>query len=177
VIFSTLFFLIEYNGILSGKNLIESIISSIYEIAGARGFGYSLSDLTNCASKTTLLISSLFGAGPFSTAGGFTLLIFVWAYSLYIKKPYYQKDLLVIRKLMKNLILYTLLTFGSLLIIRLIVDNSFSTTEIIFDQWYLFSCSKITYFSAMTTSVSLIKALTIISGRLGFVIACYLTLR
>ena len=73
LISGTLLFLIsEYNGILSGMNLIDKILNSFFNSVSARTAGFSSVDLSNitCGSYLTLIFLMIVGGSPGGTAGG-----------------------------------------------------------------------------------------------------------
>ncbi len=72
---SLLFWLMEKDQLLSGKNITESAIAAVYEVSAARGFGVSIFDEGKTEPLTSFVSMAL--AGPFSNGGGLTLLILV----------------------------------------------------------------------------------------------------
>ncbi len=75
VISSLLYWLMEKDRLLSGKNITESAIAAVYEVSAARGFGVSIFDAGKTEPFTSFVSMAL--TGPFSNGGGLTLLIFV----------------------------------------------------------------------------------------------------
>ena len=173
---SGLFFFYEQNNALESKNLIESIITSVYEVSTSRGFGYSITNGVNQLSELILLLTRMVAAGPFSTGGGLTLITILWVYS-FLSKREASNELIQVNHIAKNLIVYGIIAFGIFTSMRYATDESAKYPGILYDQWMLFSTN--TYNSNQESSwlVDMAKGLTIISGRLGFVVACYLTLR
>jgi hypothetical protein len=72
---SLLYWLMEKDRLLSGKNITESAIAAVYEVSSVRGFGVSIFDEGKTEPLTSVVSMAL--AGPFSNGGGLTLLIFV----------------------------------------------------------------------------------------------------
>ena len=176
LISSGLFFFYEKNYAFEDKNLTEAIITSIYEISSSRGFGYSIVGNISNPSGIVLILTSLVAGGPFSTGGGITLISLVWMYSYFIKKESQSLHLNIVNQIAHTLIAYSIITFAIFTTTRYIIyDNAFQ--ELLYEQWMLFSTNKYIISPSSSWVSELIKGATIISGRIGFVIACYLTLR
>ncbi|MDZ7605769.1 MAG: hypothetical protein U5K79_09320 [Cyclobacteriaceae bacterium] len=81
ILSSLLYWSMEKERLLAGKNITESAIATVYEVSALRGFGVSLFD----EAKTEPLASfvSVAFAGPFSNGGGLTLLVFVALASIF----------------------------------------------------------------------------------------------
>ncbi len=172
---SIAFYFIELKDFLAGKNLMESVIASIFEISSARGFGFYLADNTS-ASVLKSLISAI-GSGPFSTGGGLTLLSLIWIYSSIWKHSAKSIHFILTNSILKNLIIYSLITFSIPTTLLLIIDSDTSVYSIFVNQFELFTTNRLTITTSSILFIDLIKGTTIIAGRIGFITACYLTLR
>ena len=128
------------------------------------------------SSGIVLIVTSVFSAGPFATGGSITLLSLVWIYSIITKKDGQSDHLNIIVKIARKLIVYSIFTFGILTSYKYIVgDKAFQ--YLLNDQWMLFSTKMYIMKSSSSWISDILTGATIISGRIGFVIACYLTLR
>ena len=199
ILFSCIFFFIESNNYLEEKNLMESIIASIYEISRARGFGLYLADNVEYKFTSVLkILVSIFGAGPFSTGGGLTLLSLIWFYSLLWKNPAYRtgrhdKSLprrppasetgqagmhfKIANSLAKNLIIYSLITFCIPTLLLFVIDSESTVYSSLMSQLELYSTNLFMIKPSTDWMTGLIKGFTIIAGRIGFMVACFITLR
>lgn len=176
LISSGLFFFYEKNHVLEDKNLTEAIITSVFEISSSRGFGYSIVENISNSSGIVLFITSIVSAGPFSTGGGITLLSLAWIYSIIVKKEGQSDHLSIINQIASNLIVYSIFAFVILTTSRYIIDDK-ASQELLNEQWMLFSTNTHIMSSSSSWISDILKGATIISGRIGFIIACFLTLR
>ena len=185
ILFSCIFYFIESNAYLKEKNIIESVIASIYEITSARGFGFYLADNVqyNFTSAIKLFVATV-GAGPFSTGGGLTLFSLVWMYSLVwklrgISLPRRQAgmDFIIANSIAKNLIIYSLVAFSIPTFLLFIIDSESTAYNSFMSQLELFTTNRMVLKASSDLTVDLIKSFTVIAGRIGFVIACFITLR
>jgi len=176
--FSVIFYYLENNNYLAEKNFIESSIASVYKISNARGFGLFLSENTELTSSSIVkLLFSFFGAGPFSTGGGLTLLCLVWSYSLFAKGKSLNSHKKLSIMLTKNLLIYSLISFNLLTILLIINDPGEKIWNVIKDQWVVFSTNQLIIDMSANWSGNLLIGFTSIAGRMGFVIAGFITLR
>ncbi len=178
IIGSGAFYLMESNYFLKEKNIVESVIASVYEISSARGFGSSLSENHfGIGSKILRWFVSLIGSGPFSTGGGFTLLALVWIYSIIWKNYLNSTNTGIAKLISKKLIIYSIITFGSIFIIRLFINPNLSIPFLFSEQWQLFSTQQLKITDAYSLGENIAVGLTLIAGRIGFILACFLTLK
>ena len=192
ILFSCIFFFIESNNYLEEKNLLDSIIASIYEITSTRGFGFNLAE--NVEFKFTSALKSLVsivGAGPFSTGGGLTLLSLMWIYSLLWKNHEKSSPRLpptgeagqagmhfrLTISLAKNLIIYSMITFSIPTLILFVIDSESTVYNSLMNQLELYTTNRFTIKASTDWIISLIRDFTIVAGRIGFVMACFITLR
>jgi hypothetical protein len=178
VIGSCAFYILESGHLLKEKNIIESVIASIYEISTARGFGSSLSENDlNLGSKLLHWFVSLIGSGPFSTGGGLTLLTIIWIYSLIWKNHKNPINIRIASSIVKTLFIYSIITFCLLFIIRLFINGDTPFHGLFVEQTKLFTTHHLMINEAYGWGESLVIGLTLIAGRIGFILACYLTLK
>ena len=176
-IFSLLFFFWEQQVALASRNLMEGLIASIAEVSSYRGFGYQFVENTSIGSKSILFIANLFGSGPFTTGGGFTLLIFPGLIYLLSSKNK-DKDLRRSYLLSKNLVIYTIASFTIVAIATYFVQDNHEAYDMIYRQWLMFSSNRFLWNEAAITNLhSIIDIITIMLGRISLVFACFLTLR
>lgn len=172
---SIAFYLIELNNFLAGKNFMESVIASIFEISSARGFGFYLTENTSTSVLKSLI--SAIGSGSFSTGGGLTLLSLMWIYSLIWKHSAKSTHFILTNSILKNLVIYSLITFIIPTSLLLIIDSDTTVYNTFISQFELFTTNHLTITASSNWFIDLIKGITIIAGRIGFIIACYLTFR
>jgi hypothetical protein len=175
---SGIFYYLENSNYLAKKNIIESSIASVYEISSARGFGFFLSEnIESTSSSIVKLLVSIFGAGPFSTGGGLTLLILVWIYVFFVKRSTREPHVKLSTMMTKNLLIYSLLCFSLLTILLLIADPGEKVLNVVKDQWFIFSTNELQINMSSNWISNLLKGLTSIAGRIGFLITGLITLR
>lgn len=75
VVSSMLYWMLEKEQLLVGKNITESAIATVYEVSVLRGFGVSMFEERNSEPLASAI--SMVLAGPFSNGSGLTLLVFV----------------------------------------------------------------------------------------------------
>lgn len=169
------FYFIEFNNFLAGKNLMESVIASIFEISSTRGFGFYLTENTSSSVLKSLI--SLIGSGPFSTGGGLTLLGLMWIYSITRKGSTKSIHFTLTNSIIKNFLIYSFFTFSITTTILLIIDSDTTVYNTFINQFELFTTNRLTITTSANLPIDLIKGITIITGRIGFIMACFLTLR
>lgn len=172
---SASFYFIESGNFLAGKNLIESVIASVYEISSARGFGFYLTD-SSVTSVLKLLVSAV-GSSPFSPGGGLTLLSLMWIYSSIWNTSINSSHIIIANSIIKNLITYSVITFSIPTILLLIIDSDATAYTTLISQFELFSTNHLWITTSSNWLIDLIKGSTLIAGRIGFVTACYLTIK
>ncbi|NJN24779.1 MAG: hypothetical protein HC819_01690 [Cyclobacteriaceae bacterium] len=171
-----LFYIIESNSLLKDKNIVESALASLYEISAARGFGHFLSDISPGHTGTSVLIAiSVFGAGSFGTGGGASLLLIVLFFSFIIKSK--NKEVYTAYRLMGWFIGYSAIIFILLLILSWLHQDGSSRVMPLLEQWLRFANIRSVAFQGSGWYENLLAALTILAGRIGFVVAGSLTLR
>lgn len=177
-LFSCILFFTESNDLLMENNLMESIIASIYEITSTRGFGYYLTGNAEIGFNSILkLLVSAIGSGPFSTGGGLTLLSLVWVYTLLWNNHANSLHFRIANSIAKNLIIYSLIAFSFPTILLFILDTESTVFNLFINQLELFNANRLMIISSSNWYIDLIKSSTIIAGRIGFVVACFITLR
>ena len=155
---------------------MEQVIASIYEISSTRGFGYFLAENYELPRSAFLkLLVSVIGAGPFSSGGGFTLLILAWAYTVTKKHIRAFRDMKVNIRLIKNLLFYNLICYGFLSVLLMLINPDENLWIILKDQWLLFSTNQFNIESTTNEISDLLKGITGITGRIGFLVTSYLT--
>ena len=178
ILFSCILFFIESDNYLKEKNLMESIIASIYEITSARGFGFFLvENVENKFTSAVKLFVSTVGSGPFSTGGGLTLLSLVWVYSLLWKNHEKSMHLLIANSVVKNLIIYSLIAFSIPTLLLFVIDSESTVSNLFINQLQLFNANRLLVTSSSNWYIDLIKSFTIMAGRIGFIVACFITLK
>ncbi len=171
------YYLIESNQLLKEANIVESVFASIYEMCSSRGFGFSLFQNQYYGSTNYLRNAvSIFGGGPFSTAGGITVLIFTGFILIFYKKGQRSGNLKTAISLAKNLLYYHLIGFSILYISMLLTGSEFPWNIIFTNQIAAFTNTSIHIISSNNME-NLIQTITVIIGRVGFIIPCFLTLR
>lgn len=173
IVFSGIFYLNEKKGVLSELNLVESIIASAFETSSARGFGYSLYNYSNVSFNSFV---TLFGAGPFSTGGGFTLLSLAAIFSVFVKRHLRYFEWICLKKLSKNLFIYL---FISICIFSLvyIALSGFANPDINkFDLWLILSTNQMEIPANAPWYIHLFISIMNITGRMSFIVASYITL-
>ena len=171
IVFSGIFYILESGSILQDKNIVESIIASAFEITSYRGLGETLF-VSNYS--TLKYITSIFGSGPFSTGGGFTMIFFLWLYAAISGKKL-STELDIFYRIGKNLLVYTLISFGVLAILFLLFHNS-SPAELGL-LWSVFTTNRLPNSGANLWSSDILLSLTNALGRIGFIVACFLALK
>lgn len=175
---SGIFYVIESNGFLSDKNIIESVIASIYEISSARAFGNSLSETIDSPGSNALkLFISAIGSGPFSTGGGLTLLSLYWIFSLVTTKDQKSIHSKISNSVFKYLLIYSIIIFCLPTIYMIVLKYQSNTVDLLLDQANLFVSNHSIVDSDSDWSVILAKSITNISGRVGFILVCFITLK
>lgn len=165
-VLSALYFFMEHDQLLAGKNITEMAIASTYEITSARGFGVSL--FPTGGSTTALLknIAATLLAGPFSLGGGLTLLVFSPILFLKSKNPELVSVLLV----NKNLLIITAISILVGLLGVLLVLNT--AHEII----PLFTCSNSYIATDPSIGSTIIISIIMITGNTALPVAAYAVL-
>ena len=172
---SLLFFINEQNAAFTDKNLMESIIGSIFEVNSSRGFGYYLYENCGSTSEVILIITNMLGSGPFSTGGGLTILFFpALLYLLSGKNHKYGPNLKLSYILVKNLVLYSILVFAFVTVAKYFLDDSHHILNILHNQWMMFSSNTVSWKGSGNLS-SMVDVATITFGRISFIVACYMT--
>ena len=172
--FSTVFYFNEKNGVLSGLNITESVIASIFEISSSRGFGYTLFSESN---DNLNALVTFFGAAPFSTGGGFTLLILVSIMVFFMKKYLKSMDWTILAKIGRNLFFYLFISFC---FIALVYLGIFGFSFLRFpgtDLWLTLSSNQISMLPDSHWFFDLFISTVNIIGRLSFIIICFITLK
>ncbi len=176
-VFSAIHFFSRYGGNLSDINIMESTIASIYNVSSLRGFGYYLNENSRVESSVILnLLASMFGSGPFSTGGGLTTLSLIWAFSLPWKNNNNFSQITIVNSIAKNLLIYCLIAFTIPTILLIVLDSDTSTFNLIINQFWLFFNNHLSIASSSSSwAVDIIKSITIMAGRISFVVACFIT--
>ena len=172
LIFSCHFYIHEKGALLGDFQLIDSIIASIYETSSARGFGYSLFN-----SLQINEIVALFGAGTFTTGGGFTLVIIMPILSFFMKNHLKSMDWEIIAKLAKNLIIYFLISLCVASLIFLLIKNTTDSQYSFSKLMNTLNTNQLSVSHSISGSNSLFLGIVNIIGRLSFVVACIITLK
>lgn len=174
---SFLFYMLESNYALKETNIMEAVFASIYEICAFRGFGFSLFDLSELSTTYYLgTFISILGGGPFSTAGGLTVLIFTGFMFLFYKKEKRSASQNTAISLSKNLLYYHLIWFNILFVLMLLIKSELSWQSTFLSQIAAFTTTHLDY-TASGGGHQLIQITTVIFGRVGFIVACFLTVR
>jgi trk system potassium uptake protein TrkH len=178
IIASIAFYFLELNNFLGDKNLMEAVIASFYEISSARGFGFYLADQVELKFTTVLkILVSFFGSGPFSTGGGISLLGLVWLFSLIWKRNTKSAHIVISKSIVIYFLYYTLITFGIFTFLLILFDSESTIYALLIGQLELFTSNHITLPSSSNGPVDLIRGATLFAGRIGFIAACFLTLK
>jgi len=175
-LFSLIHFFQNYGNPLNEINIMESIITSIYNVASFRGFGFYLQENSNIEDSLVInLFVVIFGSGPFSTGGGLTLLCLLWMFTVLWKNNNISQ-IATFNLIAKNLIIYNTITFSTLTIMLLIAESGALSSKLILNQCWLFFNNNL-LISPSTWQAELIKSFTIIAGRISFIVACFMTLK
>jgi hypothetical protein len=176
---SLLFFIEEQQFGLKNINLMEALIASTMEVCSARGFGFHLVEDIGNSSKVILLFANTFGAGPFSTGGGMSLLVIpALAYLIMQKKYYGNRNLQRSYLLVKYLAIYSIAILLLVTIAMYSLNENHKIYEVLYRQWMIFSSNRFIWSEEATEYWSNIAdATTIIAGRISFIVACFLTLK
>ena len=158
---------------------MEALIASTMEVCSARGFGFHLVEDIGNSSKVILLFANTFGAGPFSTGGGMSLLVIpALAYLIMQKKYYGNRNLQRSYLLVKYLAIYSIAILLLVTIAMYSLNENHKIYEVLYRQWMIFSSNRFIWSEEATEYWSNIAdATTMIAGRISFIVACFLTLK
>jgi len=161
---SLLYWFMEKDRLLAGKNITESAIATVYEVSTIRGFGVSLFNPDKTEPLTSFVSMAL--AGPFSNGGGLTLLIFV-AFAYLFKSSRKAAEIRIGGRILWKLSIISgiILTFASFSILL----GAISLTQII----PAFTGNSITISPDITWGASLWLSLLMFTGKLAFVMAAF----
>ncbi len=155
------------------KNMIETIIATIFQVSSARSFGFSI---TPADHSWVRMIVSIFGAGPFSTGGGITLLSIAFLVGLLTKKGPKSMDFKMLSAILKRLMVYSLVSFIILTSLLWFAKSEISFAKIFMDQLDTFTILDLHTNSHSNTEIVLV-GFTNLAGRIGFIVVCFLTLK
>ncbi len=170
------YYVFESNHLLKDKIIIESAFGSIYEVCAARGFGFPLFENSGYGITQHLKTAiSIFGGGPFSTAGGLTIMVFAGLMSTFIKKKNRTANINIAISLSKNLLYYYIICFIFFFISNRIIISDYSGGSTLYNQIAAFTNTGI-YQSSSNEMDKYFQVLAVIAGRIGFIVASILTL-
>ena len=171
------YYIIESHRLLLESNLIESVFASIYEICSSRGFGLSLFENSEYGTTNNLRTAiSILGGGPFSTACGLTVMMFAGFILIFQKKDQKTAVHKTAISLSKNLLYYQVICFSLLYISMLLTGSEISWLNTLNNQLSAFTNTSLNY-APSNGAEKFIQIGTVIFGRVGFIMACFLTLR
>lgn len=166
-------FLLTQKSILSDKNILESMAIGLTEATAARGFGMHISGATETGlSSISYYILAFTGSGPFTTAGGTSLLGLLFIYGIFKKKSSLPGNIHTGYLITRNWIIVTLESLPILWLLNYTFSLAITSNEL--HDIYL--TNNMAGGSAENFSSLAIKTLTNITGRLSFILACFMTL-
>lgn len=176
-IFSTIQFLSITEDNFNEVKIIELVIASVYHVSSLRGFGfyYQGGATINDYSLIDLFIT-IFGSGPFSTGGGLTLLTMTCGFIFLWRNKSKNKHFDTIFSITKNLLFYCIIAFSIPTLLILVIDSDTKFSNILLDQFWLFFNNHLSI-TPSNWEIDLVKSFTLIAGRIGFIVACYMTLK
>jgi hypothetical protein len=158
--------------LLADKNILESLSFVLMKGISARGFGYDFIHQPNNSFDTANLAFTLFGAGPFSTGGGASLLFFLFLYQFIFIKKQLSIQITISFKIIKVWLIIGIIFLTFAFIITMMGQGN--TT--IFDLVYLYTNHHVELVSEENRLSGFIKTITMIAGRLSFITACIIVI-
>jgi len=164
VLSSILYWFMEKDRLLAGKNITESAIATVYEVSTIRGFGVNLYDPVKTEPLTSFV--SIILTGPFSNGGGLTLLVII-VFAFLFKSIKKSTEVRISGRLLWKLsiisgIILTLASFGILL-------GTISLPQVI----PTFTNNSVAISPDITWDSGLLLSWLMLTGKLAFVVAAF----
>jgi Trk-type K+ transport system membrane component len=154
------------------KNILESLSSILMKGISARGFGW---DFIQQASDSTYFLRAaftFFGAVPFATGGGATLLFFIFLYGIIRRKNQLSFQINVISKIVKIWMILFMI-FLSVMFFITIIGNSGSSLA---DLFYLYTNHHLQISAGENALSVILKSMGMIAGRMSFIATCIIVI-
>jgi hypothetical protein len=171
ILYSALQILIGNGEEFADKNVLESLSSILMKGVSVRGFGW---DFIHQSGDSGLLHAAFtfFGAGPFATGGGATILLFVFLYGIIQGKKHISFQINVISKIVKIWMILFMI-FLSVMFFITIIGNSGSSLA---DLFYLYTNHHLQISAGENALSVILKSMGMIAGRMSFIAACIIVI-
>lgn len=154
------------------KNILESLSSTLLKGVSVRGFGWDFTQQAGDFSDLSHTAFTFFGAGPFATGGGATLLFFVFLYGIIRGKNQISFQTNVIFKIVKIWLSLFIIFLLVMFFITIIGFNGSSLS----DLFYLYTNHHLQIAAGENTPSVILKSISMIAGRLSFMAACIIVI-